>query len=182
MRRSISAVPLLLALAGCAAGGGTSRPPPSPAGVTESSTSLVVRMDEASPPVASLVSAPAEELWRLLAEVYDALDLPAEVNDPVGRAFGTRRFSGSRIGARPVTDYVRCGNQGAGPSAAGAHRYRLTVLSTLVPLLPDQTRVSIEVGGSATSVEGTSTGAVRCVSTGELERRIHRMLEERTPR
>ena len=74
-------------------------------------------------------------------------------------------------------EFLRCPNSGVGPSGA-VFRTRIAILTTVADLPGRKTAVSTEVAGTATSIEGTSTGPVKCASTGEIERRIVSLITE----
>lgn len=181
MARSVAAALLALIAAACAPAGSSpgSAPAGPPASIIETSTSVSVRLSEQAEAATVLLQASPEVVWVLLPEVYESLGIAAEIHDAEARAYGTRRFAQNRLGGKRTAEFVRCGHQGAGPSAASNYRVRLSIVSTLGSAPGVGTRLVTEVSGSATPVEGTSTAAVRCVSTGELEQRINALVAER---
>lgn len=180
-RPSSAAAGLLLAACAPAAPHASSAAPePSPA-IMETSTGISVRLG-ADGPARAAVDAPAGRVWAALPAVYEALGIPAEVSDPAAHTYGTQRFTRTRLGDRRTAEMVRCGNAGSGASAMSTYRIRLSILTTLRPGAGGGTELSTEVAGSATPVDGTSTGATRCVSTGELERRIAALAAEHAAR
>lgn len=177
----MKAILLVLATISCASA--SSAPAPArntgPASITETETGNFVRLNEESGGTTAIVAASPDRVWALLPEVYQELEIAGDVLDASTRTFGIRSYTQSRLAGKRTAELVRCGNQGAGPSASGAYRTRLSITTTVQPEAADRTRLTTEVSGSATSVEGTSTGAVRCVSTGELEQRIRKLLLQR---
>lgn len=176
--------PLLLAalLAGACAPAATA-PATAPAGpeprITETSSGISFRLRNDDPGAAHHVGARADRVRALLPEVFLELGVPDAGMDREGLVFGSRRITTSRLGGERLTSWVRCGNEGgAGPSAASSYR---PTLSLLVTLRPDgeRTWVTTQVGGSATSVGGTGSDAVMCVSTGRLEKRVEELLAAR---
>lgn len=181
MFRAGPGVLLALLLIACSPAAPSPAPSPAtrPASITETSTSVAIRLSESHEPATVTLDAPLERVWSIVPEVYQALGIPAEINDPGARVYGTRSFAQSRLGGKRTADYVRCGNEGAGPSAVSGYRVRLSVVSSLRSAPGGKTVLATEVNGSATPVEGTSTAAVRCASTGALEQRIHSLVSER---
>jgi len=150
-----------------------------PAAVVTTSTGAMVRLDPEMAGITVPLDASPDRVWTVLLEVYQALGVPAEINDATTWSYGTRRFSQSRLAGRRVAEFVRCGHEGAGASAMSAHRIRLSIVSSLKPARGGKTVLQTEVGGSATSIEGTSTAPVRCVSEGQLEQQIHAQVIQR---
>lgn len=185
---SSSSLRPLIAAAGCAcASGAASGPterivPALPAEIRETSTGAIIRIAPEQLVVETELEVPLERAWSLLPRVYSALGIDAQVLDSEARVYGTRRFTRSRVGNTPVRDYVRCAFQGAGPSAAGSYRTQLSISTQLEAAASGWTTVSSQISGTATSAEGTSTDAVRCVSNGNLERLIARLLADSTRR
>lgn len=181
MYRRICTATLALLAGACAAG----TPAPGtgsvglPASVVTTSTGAMVRLDTEPVGATAQLDAPPARVWALMPEVYEALGIPAEINDAGARSYGTRRFSQSRVAGKRVAELVRCGHEGAGASAMSAHQIRLSIISSLQPAPDGRTALRTEVAGSAAPVEGTSTRPVRCVSLGEIERRIQTLLVER---
>lgn len=177
--RRLAPLSLLALLAACgpavySPGAGPAEPNPR---IVETSTGLEVhvRNDEAA--VTGTVDAPLERVWAVLPEVYRDLGIPAGVLDADSHAFGNQRVSVTRVGGERVGAFVRCGNEGAGPSAANGYRTRLSVVTAL-QRDGGKTTVATRVGGTGSPVEGTSTEAVACVSNGRLEERIARMIAD----
>ena len=179
MSRSI--LPALLALTSACASGGSAPPsaaPGAPPRVMPTSTGLTIRLAEDSLRSTTVFQAPLDTVWTRLPAIYETLGIPAEVADPRTWTFGTQRFTQRRVAGRQTLDLVHCGHEGTGPSAVRARRLRLTIVSTLRRLASGATELTTEVSGEATAVDGTSTAAARCGSTGELEQRIAATLAE----
>lgn len=140
--------------------------------MTSTSTGLTVRVSEDPLRATTVFEAPLDTVWSRLPAAYQALGITAEVNDARTRTFGTQRFTQRRVAGKRTIDLVRCGHEGAGPSAVNARRLELSIISTLRPLASGGIHLTTEIAGVATAVDGTNSPAVRCVSTGELEERI----------
>lgn len=156
------------------AGGPASEAPTIITGPRDAPTILLGR--EGATPT-GILPAPIDRVWDALPVAYQTLDIPVQVREPGERALGTRRFTGRRLGGRATEDLVRCGNQGAGPSAVGRYRILLSIVTTLRAESPDRTALTTEVEGVAEPIEGTSRSRVRCVSTGEVEQWVYRLVE-----
>jgi hypothetical protein len=153
-----------------------------PGPVTVSSTITAseegtIRLADAPSIATTEIAAPIDSVWRVLPAVYTKLEIAPEITDRGVSVFGTRAHTSSRLGGKRTMDFLRCPNSGVGPSGA-VFRTRITILTTVAELPERKTAVSTEVAGTATSIEGTSTGAVKCASTGEIERRIVGLIGE----
>ena len=110
---------------------------------------------------------PAKKVWSALPTAYSALPIPLEAIDSahrfvVGSVLANRTFLRS-----PVSQFVDCGSTLMGPSA-DVYTVRLRVQTQVdsVSALNTDLRTWVEATGSS------SGGAVRCSSTGRLERMI----------
>lgn len=172
---------IAFALGGCAASGAsapTQRAAP-PTQVQDNGSEVRVQLGAVEPGPVVQVNGPPEQAWAALPQVYAALGLRPDHVDPATRTYGVQRVTQTRIGERRTRDYVRCGNDGAGPSAATGYRIQLSIVTRLAPSAGGKTDVTTAVGGWATSVEGGSTGAIRCASNGDLEQQIATLLAAR---
>lgn len=161
-----------LLLAGCApaasgpGGGGA------PASIIPTSTGLLVRLADDTGGYRGVLDADSAAVSRALPEVYDVLGIPAGLLDARAGTYGTNRFTGPRIGDRRTASFVRCAGTGSGPTSTGSYRVRLAI-SSHVRAQPDgRSALVTSVAGLGTTVEGTSTAPIRCVSTDELEELI----------
>lgn len=166
---AIAAVSALL-LAGCApaageAGGGSG----APASIISTSTGVLVRLADETGGYTGLVDADSAAVWRALPEVYEALGIPAGLLDQGSGTYGTRRFTGPRIGDRRTASFVRCAGTGSGPTSSGGYRVRLAITSHVRAEADGRSALVTSVAGLGTTLEGTSTAPIRCVSTGDLE-------------
>ncbi|HVF40388.1 MAG TPA: hypothetical protein VM939_10840 [Gemmatimonadaceae bacterium] len=181
MLRLLPRALMVLATAACGSAVPVARDPgraPEPARVTDTETSGFIRLSD-EPSAAVVIDAPLDRVWALLPGVYETIGVPGDIDDAAARVYGTRRFSSNRLDKNRTDAFVRCGNEGAGPSAGGAYRMRLAIVSSLRTTSDDRTLVATEFTGSAVAAEGTSTGVLRCVSNGALEQRIRALLTER---
>jgi hypothetical protein len=161
----------LAAVAGCASAVTSSPGAGASAHATESG--VFVKLSEEPQNVSVSIDAPAEKVWSVLPRVYEQLGIKPEFADDAAMTIGTRSFTASRLDGKRASESVRCANQGSGPSS-GMFRTRLSI-ATRVVSVQGKAEIISEVTGTATSVEGTSTGAVTCASTGMIEARIREL-------
>jgi hypothetical protein len=150
--------------------------------VTDTETGGLIRLSEDSRSVSVSLDAPPAKVWSVLPAVYRRLSIPLESVDETSMTIGTRSFTQSRLDGRRTLEWARCGNQGAGPSSGGMMRTRFTILTVVRPASGDRTDLQSTFTGTATPVEGTSTGPVACVSTGDFEQRIRSLVLEEIAR
>jgi len=174
MSRSAFLSLLCLAFAACASGAtaGSSPPAGPPARIVKTSTGTMVHLEPEATVSRRVLDFPPQRVWGAVEGAYEALGITAEVREEDSGTFGTRIYTQSRLGGSRTADLVRCGGQKVGPSATGGYRVRLSALSKVQPAPGGKTLLLIEVSGTGTSLGGTSTGPVQCVSTGKLERQI----------
>lgn len=164
---------------GCAAATSPAGEAPGPsASVADTETGGTFRLSSDRNFVSMALDASAAKVWDLLPGVYRKLGVPVEINDAAARKIGTQAYMLPRLDGKRTADWVRCGNQGAGPSSGGMFRTRLTIMTTVREAGDGKATLVTEVGGSASPVEGTSTGPVACASTGDLEQRIRALMLE----
>ncbi len=173
---------LCLLLLGCATPVPVSTPPTTshPATVT-GDESVLVRLSEEPDAMRSVINAPQERVWRIIPLVYAKLEIDGQVLDSDNQIFGSRKFTNSSLDGTRTAEFVRCGEEGAGPALVNLYRRTLSIVSTVSGNINGKTTVSTEISGYATSVEGTSTGPMRCASNGKLEKRIRTLLNELLP-
>lgn len=164
---------------GCAAATSPAGSAPGPSvNVADTETGAIFRLSSDPDFVSVALDAPAAQVWDLLPGVYRKMGIPVEINDPTARKIGTHGYMLSRLDGKRTSDWVRCGTQGAGPSSGGMFRTRLAITTTVREAGEGKATLLTEVGGSASPVEGTSTGPVACASTGGIEQRIRALLLE----
>lgn len=172
MSRATALVLVLLPLGAC----GPAAPPhpvPAPAGtpqVVRSGNGIDINVDAAGAVSAVEIAAPPERVWTALPEAYRALGIPVATLDPASRTVGNARFAAMRqLGGRRMSELLSCAEGLAASSTADTHRMALSVLSSVHPAPGGNTRLETRVSASARSLEGSSTAAIQCGSTGVLE-------------
>jgi hypothetical protein len=183
--RSTILVAFVLAGSGiaCASAGPSASSGAGPsASVADTETGGIFRLSGESNAVSVALDAPPDTVWAVLPGIYKKLGIPAEIHEPSLRRIGTGAYMLSRLDGKRTTEWVRCGNQGSGPSSGGMYRTRLSIMTTVRDVGGGKSDLVSEVKGSAAAVEGTSTGAVACASTGALEQRIRALVAEELAR
>jgi hypothetical protein len=137
----------------------------------ETSTGFTFRINAQVTAVEHPLAAPADSVWAALPEVLREMGIAPQMNAAGDRTIGNQRITTRRIAGDRADNYVRCGNQGAGPSAMAAMRVRLSLLTTVRPEGDTRSRLFTEVTGTATPVEGSGS-ATLCASTGALEKKL----------
>lgn len=177
MRPGLPVVPLLVIgiVAGCGTSSGprvpANQPPDLPPAVIGDGSTIEVRVSNPERGVAHELPFSANEVWQALTDVYSDYDIEPDVVDPRGRQLGVERLTRSTIAGERSDNLARCGNEGAGPSAASRFRIRFEIVSRVVPEGTGAV-LHTRVQASASPVDGSSIGTVACVSTGRLEQRI----------
>ncbi len=173
---------LALFASGCATAPATPVRGETQASIIDSESGPFIRLNQQSQSVSVASTAPPDRVWAVLPVVYEKLGIRAEVNEAATRTLGTRGFAQTRIEGKRTAEWIRCGNQGTGPSSGGMYRTRLSIITTVNPASGGGSNIVTEVGGTATPVEGTSTGPVSCASLGTIEERIRQLVEEQIAR
>ena len=162
----------LAAVAGCASA--ATSPPGAGASAHATESGVFVKLSQESQAVSVSIDAPAERVWSVLPRVYEQLGIKPDFADDVAMTIGTRSFAASRLDGKRTSEAVRCANEGSGPSSGGMFRTRLSIVTRVVAV-QGKAEILSEVTGTATPVEGTSTGAVTCASSGTIELRIREL-------
>lgn len=147
----------------------------------ETSTGFSFRINSQVTAIEHPLGAPADSVWAALPEVLREMGIAPQMNAAGDRTIGNQRITARRVAGDRTDNYVRCGNQGAGPSAMAAMRVRLSLLTTVRPESDTRSRLFTEVTGTATPVEG-SGGTTLCASTGALEKKLAEALAARVVR
>ena len=114
-------------------------------------------------------AASPDKLYDAVATSYTALGIMPSIADREGHRYGNigflfpNDFDGSNAGA-----FFDCGADNTGP-LAGHGRLIATVLTTLISLDSTTTVAATQVTGTMRRMDGTSTRAANCKSTGKLE-------------
>jgi hypothetical protein len=178
--RRLATVALLL-LAGCAP-----RQPdavvetvPSPTRISTPGGNIDLATVSSSTAIGGVVPAPAQRVWEVLPAVYEELRVPVTTVKSDQYVIGNPGAKVRRsLGGTPMQRYLECGSGSGGPNAE-TYLVTLSLHTQLVPVTEDETRVLTTVDASATPPSFGNSSAVRCASSGQLERRIAALVAER---
>jgi len=122
------------------------------------------------------VPSDAGRVFTTLAGVYAELKLPTEIRDSAALELGADGFSRrGDLGGRPLSIFFDCGQGVTGPFA-DFNQIDLSVVSFVTATGPASATVRTVVLGTAVKLTEGGSPTRFCSSTGELERRIHRLL------
>jgi hypothetical protein len=138
--------------------------------------SAVVLMDTLGE--AREVDGPFGRVYHATVLAFQGLKIPLDVTDSTSGLVGNLRLVQSRrIAGTNLSQFLSCGSSITGPRADS---YRLTMpLVVLLDRLPgDRTRVRVALLASARDMAGNSTEPVPCTTTGALEERIRKSIDQ----
>jgi len=131
--------------------------------------------------VATAINAPPSQVWQVLPGVYSSLSLPVTGVEEKVMSIGSMRLRvRGQFNDVRLSRLLDCG--GGGVSTPNADRYTvfLSVASQVGASGGGATELRTQVTASA-QPEGSGGGAVRCATTGTLERmlvaRVHQHLQ-----
>lgn len=176
----ISATLLLpAALAACAPSGvytGSAPPPPVTTTISMAGTgdggglgtgTIGVTTTRAGGSVSAEFAATPDLVFAALQSVYPQLGVEVGTLVPAERMVGNRQLNVSRrLGTRPLSTFLRCGETAFGAPAADQHRVRVNIVST-VRGRGEGSVMETTLAATATPV-GQNTVSI-CTSTGVLE-------------
>jgi hypothetical protein len=113
------------------------------------------------------------EVMTALTQAYAQLQIPIGVMNQDGGQIGNQnmRLLTHRVNGRMVSYYLNCGQESMVGSRADLDDVTLFVVTSVKQDRDSTTLLGTQVGGSARP-SGTSSNAVDCQSTGELEKAI----------
>ena len=120
----------------------------------------------------AVYSASADAVWRVLPLVFDSIGIKLTTMDSQGRTLGAQNArTRRRLGGEAMSRSLSCGVGVTGEDNANSYDVYLTVMSAVEAQGTDRALLRTWVQASARPT-ATSGDAVRCGSTGWLERRI----------
>lgn len=175
-RTALAALALVaLGAPGCASSQGAQEVPDSRSAIGTMTIDAVssrfdIRVMEDVTPVRDTVNAIVEEVWNLVPEAYVQLGVPIGGVNPEARLLGNNGFRAEgNFGDMRLSELVSCGRTMTGDIA---EEYDLRfVVMTQVQDAEGRSVVTSVVRATARP-RGVSGNAVRCSSTGKLEREI----------
>jgi hypothetical protein len=176
---------LVLALLGCASGGGSTTPASSPAG----DPNRVVLVDDRgrvyrtpadrAPGDEQIVPATRQQAVQALVGAYEALGLSVNTLDWTNGRVGVRAFTAPRrLGGTQLGKFFDCGINHLGEQRANSYAMRLDVESVVTQQSTDRVLMSTRAGATAKQLS-VSSDPLNCSSSGHLEKRLHMLAAER---
>ncbi|HJQ11806.1 MAG TPA: hypothetical protein VJ840_12335 [Gemmatimonadaceae bacterium] len=110
----------------------------------------------------------ADSVWRVVPTAYAAMSIPTEGTDPAHRLFVGNVTAHRRFNSQPLSKYVDCGSSLTGPNA-DAYDVLMRVQTQVDSVAAGQSLLRTRIEAAGSRAGGT---AVRCISTGELERQL----------
>ena len=176
---------LILALLGCASGGGSSGSGASAPAVPD----RVVLVDERGRVYRSAgggaaaaeqeVPATTQQAVQALVGVYESLGVSVNVLDWTTGRVGVKRFAAPRrLGDRAMSSYMDCGVTSVGQPRANSYAVTLNMESVVQPGTTGKVVITTLASGTARQL-GVSSDPLGCTTTGQLEKRVNVLAAER---
>lgn len=163
-----------IAVAGCASG-----TPPAPVFKTVAIDDAGAVKTTTLPAARHTIGAPLSTVWNTLGAAYQAVGIDLTLADAPNHRVGNMRFNRfGHMNGEPVSRFVSCGNGMTGP-IADRRRVVFSVVTTVTAVDATHTELVTDVEAYASDVSGESNDRVSCASTGALEQRLYRALEQR---
>ncbi len=126
------------------------------------------------------VAAPVGAVYHAMTRVFDRLKLEPDVRDSASLAVGRLKLQAVRVflGAT-LSRSVDCGvGSGMRGSRADFDRVHLAILATVQPLSESSAALRLAVAAGSQAMGGTLSDHISCVSTGWIEEKMQRLLDE----
>lgn len=178
MHRTILLVPLVL---GCASQGSGPASPPPPPQTIETGGGTRLRVEGQAVIAGGTITAPIDSAWKVVVKVYQELGIQPSILLTDGHTIGNQLVKARRVlGGVPLSRYLNCGaGTGVGPNA-DYYNVEMSIMTYLLPNTAGATDVRTRIDATATPLSVASNPVV-CNSTGVLEQRIVKLLQERAP-
>jgi hypothetical protein len=126
------------------------------------------------------IAAPAGAVYSALTRVFEQLKLEPEVRDSASLAIGSLKLQVRRtfLGAM-MSRSVDCGiGSGMRGARADFDRVHLAILATVRPVSETTSELKLAVAAGSQAMGGTLADQISCVSTGWIEEKMQRLLED----
>jgi len=175
--RSLVVLPILAFVAACAPVA-TSTPPDGRPRVVATTDERVFRAYDDPASRTLVLNASPESAFVALKSLYPILGVEVKHADPASGEVGNRNLSiVRRLGDRPLSDYVNCGNTMMG-LAADSYRLRMSVVSRVTPRGTGSTVLTLLTASGEDMT--ASKGVVECSTLGVFESKLHEYVLTRT--
>jgi hypothetical protein len=136
------------------------------------------RVSSGVPLVPRALPAPPDLVWKVLPSAYDSLGIRLSVIDPDRHLIGNQGMKlRQKLGTTRLSKYIGCGSTQIGPSA-DSYDVLLSVITDLSITAEGATGMSTRVSAAARPL-AFSQEYSRCVSTGEIEKRLFELVTAR---
>ena len=173
---ALAAVLLLSATSACA----SSSDPPGRAvpqrSVVRLGNAATVEMYNEAGMGESTILAPSRDVWRVLTDVYERLEIPVTKRTPSMLEMGNLGYKARRVEGRRMSRYVDCGSNLTG-QLANSYEVTLSVITRLTDGPEGATVVTTTVDAFG-KPRGTSGNEVHCQSRQTLEKRVPELIAE----
>lgn len=137
-----------------------------------------VRLDTVGTAIEIAADAPA--LMGAVRDAYRKLSIAPESFDSTaaGGYVGNLTMKVQRrFNELPVSRFIECGTGQSGP-IANSYRVHLAVLTWWTPVAPSRSQLTIAVAAGAQALGGALGDPIACQSTGGIEERLTRIIQE----
>lgn len=167
---------LLTACAGSSARGTTRQTDVRVADQADRAAATTVITNESSVS-SSFFQAPADRVWTALLEVWQELELTANIYEPDRMRIGNEAMPAVRIAGERMAHWVDCGSGMTGPNA---NRFDVvvTLFTTVAPESSSSTELRMDVDAQG-KPRDYSGNWMHCSSQGTLEELIAEMVQAR---
>lgn len=173
------ATALTLAAAACASntGSGTDEGPTPSRQVLRVGNAAAIEMYTEAGRGESVVMAPSEEVWEVLPDVFEQLEIPITRRDARVPELGNLGYQARRVEGRRMGNYIDCGTNLSG-QLANLYEIQLSVVTKLSDG-PEGTTVVATTVDAYGEPRSTSGNQVHCQSREVLERRVAELVAEK---
>lgn len=131
--------------------------------------------------MSGVVAGTPDSVFRAVKTVLTDLGVTLKAVDPDGLQLGATRAKVSRrLGKRPVSFYLSCGDGMTGPNADNWQVF-LTLTAQFLGAPKSQTKLVLSVAADAIDIPNGRSDRVTCSTTGQLEFAVLRRLREIFP-
>lgn len=125
----------------------------------------------------SVVLAPSPDVWKVLSDVFEQLEIPVTRSDPRVPEIGNLGYPARRIEGKRMGTYIDCGTN-LGGQLANSYEITLSVMTRLTDGPTGTTVVTTIVDANGVP-RATSGNQVHCQSREVLERRVAEIIAEK---
>jgi len=126
-----------------------------------------------------IIQAAPSRVFEAVRVAYTDLGVPITTADAATGRLGNTNFTKTRtFGNEPLSTYLNCGDTIAGP-AADTYRVYISLLSAVRPDGLGGSELETAITAEARNMEGTTADRVACGTTGRLEERIQKLVQQK---